>query len=151
MKKAVFKVRWRQVDLNSDGIDEIEFLISINVGTELKPLTKIASGGEISRVMLAMKTVLAQTDQIPTLIFDEIDVGIGGHTANVVGKKLKELSQFRQVICITHLPQIACLADRHFRVDKQVRNIIVVIYCQMMIEPISDLIYLNLKFLLIIF
>ena len=72
--------------------------------------------------MLAMKTVLAQTDQIPTLIFDEIDVGIGGHTANVVGKKLKELSQFRQVICITHLPQIACLADRHFRVDKQVRN-----------------------------
>ena len=122
MKKAVFKVRWRQVDLNSDGIDEIEFLISINVGTELKPLTKIASGREISRVMLAMKTVLAQTDQIPTLIFDEIDVGIGGHTANVVGKKLKELSQFRQVICITHLPQIACLADRHFRVDKQVRN-----------------------------
>ena len=122
MKKAVFKAKWRQADLNSNGIDEIEFLISTNVGTELKPLTKIASGGEISRVMLAMKTVLAQTDQIPTLIFDEIDVGIGGHTANVVGKKLKELSQFRQVICITHLPQIACLADRHFRVDKQVRN-----------------------------
>ena len=122
MKKGVFKAKWRQTDLNSDGIDEIEFLISTNVGTELKPLTKIASGGEISRVMLAMKTVLAQTDQIPTLIFDEIDVGIGGHTANVVGKKLKELSQFRQVICITHLPQIACLADRHFRVDKQVRN-----------------------------
>ena len=122
MKKAVFKAKWRQVDLNSDGIDEIEFLISTNVGTELKPLTKIASGGEISRVMLAMKTILAQTDQIPTLIFDEIDVGIGGHTANVVGKKLKELSQFCQVICITHLPQIACLADRHFRVDKQVKN-----------------------------
>jgi len=150
-RKQFSKVRWRQIDLNSDGIDEIEFLISTNVGTELKPLTKIASGREISRVMLAMKTVLAQTDRIPTLIFDEIDVGIGGHTANVVGKKLKELSQFRQVICITHLPQIACLADRHFRVDKQVRNIIVVIYCQMMIEPISDLIYLNLKFLLIIF
>ena len=122
MQKAVFQVRWNQAELNSDGIDEIEFLISTNVGTELKPLTKIASGGEISRVMLAMKTVLAQTDQIPTLIFDEIDVGIGGHTANIVGKKLKELSKFCQVICITHLPQIACLADRHFRVDKRVRN-----------------------------
>ena len=122
MQKAVFQVRWNQSELNSDGIDEIEFLISTNVGTELKPLTKIASGGEISRVMLAMKTVLAQTDQIPTLIFDEIDVGIGGHTANIVGKKLKELSKFCQVICITHLPQIACLADRHFRVDKRVRN-----------------------------
>ena len=122
MQKAVFQVRWNQSELNSDGIDEIEFLISTNVGTELKPLTKIASGGEISRVMLAMKTVLAQTDQIPTLIFDEIDVGIGGHTANIVGKKLKELSKFCQVICITHLPQIACLADRHFRVYKRVRN-----------------------------
>ena len=122
MQKAIFQVRWSQTKLNSDGIDEIEFLISTNVGTELKPLTKIASGGEISRVMLAMKTVLAQTDQIPTLIFDEIDVGIGGHTANIVGKKLKELSKFCQVICITHLPQIACLADRHFRVDKRVRN-----------------------------
>ena len=122
MQKAIFQVRWNQAELNSDGIDEIEFLISTNVGTELKPLTKIASGGEISRVMLAMKTVLAQTDQIPTLIFDEIDVGIGGHTANIVGKKLKELSKFCQVICITHLPQIACLADRHFRVDKRVRN-----------------------------
>ena len=108
--------------LRTNGMDEIEFLISPNIGSEPKPLAKIASGGEISRVMLALKTVLARIDSIPTMIYDEIDVGIGGHTADIVGKKLKELSCFRQVICITHLPQIARLADRHFRVEKHVEG-----------------------------
>lgn len=106
--------------LRENGMDKVEFLIAPNVGTELRPLTKIASGGEISRVMLALKTVLVQVDNIPTVLFDEIDSGIGGKIADVVGKKLKELSQTAQVICITHLPQIARFADRHFLVEKKV-------------------------------
>ncbi len=106
--------------LRENGMDKVEFLIAPNVGTELRPLTKIASGGEISRVMLALKTVLVQVDNIPTVLFDEIDSGIGGKIADVVGKKLKELSQTAQVICITHLPQIARFADRHFIVEKKV-------------------------------
>lgn len=106
--------------LRENGMDKVEFLIAPNVGSELRPLTKIASGGEISRVMLALKTVLVQVDNIPTVLFDEIDSGIGGKIADVVGKKLKELSQTAQVICITHLPQIARFADRHFLVEKEV-------------------------------
>ena len=101
-------------------MDEIEFLISPNGGSAPRPLAKIASGGEISRIMLALKTILARIDNVPTMIYDEIDVGIGGQTADVVGNKLKQLANFRQIICITHLPQIARLADRHFRVEKHV-------------------------------
>ncbi len=136
MEKAVFQILVRPIEspdgplqidgkhyeLRADGMDEIEFLISPNVGSEPKPLTKIASGGEISRVMLALKTVLARIDNIPTMVYDEVDVGIGGHTADIVGQKLKELARFHQVICITHLPQIARLADRHFRVEKHVED-----------------------------
>jgi DNA repair protein RecN (Recombination protein N) len=110
----------RRFKLSPEGIDSVEFLISPNVGEELRPLTKIASGGEISRIMLAVKTVLARTDEVTTMIFDEIDVGIGGRIAEVVGRKLKELAKERQVICITHLPQIASLADSHCRVEKKV-------------------------------
>ena len=120
MEKAQFYISQEQTDLTATGIDSIEFLVATNIGSELKPLVEIASGGEISRLMLALKSILAQTDPIPTLIFDEIDVGIGGHTANVVGHKLKQLSQFRQLICISHLPQIASLADKHFRINKKV-------------------------------
>ena len=105
-----------------NGMDKVEFLIAPNVGSELRPLARIASGGEISRVMLALKTVLVQVDNIPTVLFDEIDSGIGGKIADVVGMKLKELSQSAQVICITHLPQIARFADRHFLVEKEVVN-----------------------------
>ena len=136
MEKAVFKVSVQPMlspngillvednryELRSHGMDTVEFLISPNVGSEPQPLANIASGGEISRVMLALKTILARIDDIPTMIYDEIDVGIGGQTADVVGDKLKELAKFRQVICITHLPQIACLADRHFRVEKYVKE-----------------------------
>ncbi len=103
-----------------NGMDKVEFLIAPNIGSELRPLARIASGGEISRVMLALKTVLIKVDNIPTVLFDEIDSGIGGKIADVVGKKLKELSQSAQVICITHLPQIARFADRHFLVEKDV-------------------------------
>ena len=136
MEKAIFQVlvspiesaggpleiEGKRYELRADGMDEIEFFISPNVGSEPKPLAKIASGGEISRVMLALKTVLAQVDLIPTMIFDEIDAGIGGRTADIVGQKLKELSRFRQVFCITHLPQIARFADQHFRVEKSVEG-----------------------------
>jgi len=119
-KDGIIKDNGKRFKLGADGIDSVEFLISPNVGEELRPLAKIASGGEISRIMLAVKTVLARTDEVSTMIFDEIDVGIGGRIAEVVGKKLKELAKTRQVICITHLPQIASLADSHCRVEKKV-------------------------------
>lgn len=108
--------RW---ELRSRGIDRIEFLLSPNPGEELKSLAKIASGGELSRIMLALKSILAGVDRIPTLIFDEVDVGIGGHIAQVVGKKLSVLGGSHQVICITHLPQIASFARTHYRVEKK--------------------------------
>ena len=106
----------------SEGWDEAEFLISTNPGEPVKPLRAVASGGELSRIMLAIKTVLADTDQIPTLIFDEIDTGISGRTAQKVSEKLKEISRTHQVICITHLPQIASMADCHFEIEKSVRE-----------------------------
>ncbi len=101
-----------------DGIDQVEFLIATNPGEPLKPLAKIASGGEISRTMLALKASLQRTHEIPVLVFDEIDVGIGGKTAEAVGEKLREVSRYAQVLCVTHLPQIAALADWHLQVEK---------------------------------
>jgi DNA repair protein RecN (Recombination protein N) len=103
-------------------VDRVEFLISPNVGEEVKPLAKIASGGELSRIMLAMKRILAKVGGRQVLIFDEVDSGIGGAMAEVVGKKLKELSRHHQVICVTHLPQIACFADQHHSVRKEVKS-----------------------------
>ncbi len=102
-----------------DGIDKVEILISTNRGEPLKPLYKVASGGEISRIMLAFKNVISSYDSIPTLIFDEIDNGISGYTASVVAKKLKEISADHQIICITHLPQIAAAGDHNFRIYKE--------------------------------
>ncbi|MBI5740318.1 MAG: DNA repair protein RecN [Nitrospirae bacterium] len=104
------------------GIDCIEFLISPNIGEDLRPLSKIASGGELSRIMLALKSIMARGDNIPVLIFDEIDAGIGGTTAERVGRKLKNLSSTHQVICITHLPQVATYADRHLRIEKKIKK-----------------------------
>ena len=118
--RGPFQIDGHRYAFRADGMDDVEFLIAPNVGSEARPIARIASGGEISRIMLALKTVLVQVDEIPTLLFDEIDSGIGGKVADVVGKKLKELSAASQVICITHLPQIARFADRHFRVEKQV-------------------------------
>ena len=119
---GLFLIDGTRYAFREHGMDKVEFLIAPNVGSELRPLARIASGGEISRVMLALKTVLVQVDNIPTVLFDEIDSGIGGKIADVVGMKLKELSQSAQVICITHLPQIARFADRHFLVEKEVVN-----------------------------
>lgn len=105
-----------------DGVDAIEFLFSANPGEPVRPLQKVASGGELSRVMLALKTCLAEVDDVPVLIFDEVDAGIGGETGTVVAEKLKNLSTRRQVLCITHLPQIASRADNHLRVIKNVEG-----------------------------
>lgn len=106
----------------SGGFDDAEFVISTNPGESLRPLAKIASGGELSRIMLAIKTVLADKDQIETVIFDEIDVGISGRTAQKVSEKMMLIGRSRQVICITHLAQIAAMADTHFRIEKQVSD-----------------------------
>lgn len=102
----------------NNGMDRVEFLISPNIGEALKPLSKIASGGEMSRIMLAIKTILANVDNIPTLIFDEIDNGISGRASQKVGEKLSYISRNHQVICVTHLAQIACMADSHFMIEK---------------------------------
>ncbi|RPI75466.1 MAG: DNA repair protein RecN [Ignavibacteriales bacterium] len=103
---------------NINGYDEVQFFISTNIGEDVKPLAKVASGGEISRIMLTLKSILAQRDKLPLLIFDEIDTGISGHIAQKVGQKLKELASHHQVIAITHLPQISGLADYHYAVEK---------------------------------
>jgi DNA repair protein RecN (Recombination protein N) len=104
------------------GKDEIEFYLAANAGEEPKPLNRIASGGELSRIVLAMKNVLSRTGSVATVVFDEVDSGIGGATAEIVGRKLKEVSANHQVICITHLPQIACYGGTHLRVAKNVKN-----------------------------
>jgi DNA repair protein RecN (Recombination protein N) len=106
----------------SNGIDEVEFFISTNPGEDLKPLAKVASGGEVSRIMLSLKSTLAKNDKLPLLIFDEIDVGVSGRIAQKVGKALKSLSAYHQVISITHLPQIASLAEHHFSIEKVTQN-----------------------------
>jgi len=122
-----FEVRFHDVpgadsigNVNVDGMDRVEFMMSPNVGEDLKPLSRIASGGELSRIMLALKTILARTASVETIVFDEVDSGIGGSTAEVVGDKLKSLARFHQILCITHLPQIACKGSTHFAVRKRV-------------------------------
>jgi len=128
MKKARFKIKIETFLLSQDtmekvkesGTEEVEFLISPNPGEELRPLRKIASGGELSRVMLALKTIGKEIERLKTLVFDEIDSGIGGKTAEFVAQKLKKLSNQHQIICITHLPQIASFATHHYRIDKKV-------------------------------
>ena len=116
------EIEGKKVKLFSDGIDSCEFLISPNPPHDFKPLVSIASGGELSRVMLAIKHVIAKVDEIPVLAFDEVDSGIGGKVGEKVAQKLYEISQFRQVICITHLPQIASLPAEHFLVEKVVEG-----------------------------
>ncbi|HEX2928024.1 MAG TPA: DNA repair protein RecN [Ruminiclostridium sp.] len=121
MKNSRLKVNIQMNDTNhfsKNGLDAVEFLISSNAGEPLKPLSKIASGGEMSRIMLAIKTILAKVDAIPTLIFDEIDTGISGKAAQKVGEKLSYISGTHQVICVTHLSQLACMADNHLYIEK---------------------------------
>jgi DNA repair protein RecN (Recombination protein N) len=108
--------------VSDSGIDRAVFTIAPNVGEALKPLAAIASGGELSRVVLALKSILAHSESVATIVFDEVDAGIGGAVAEVVGRKLSELARHHQVICITHLPQIAKFGRHHFRISKQVAD-----------------------------
>ncbi|MQN02389.1 MAG: DNA repair protein RecN [Lachnospiraceae bacterium] len=120
--KADFEVEISRTSYSAGGFNAGQFLISTNPGESLKPLSQVASGGEMSRIMLALKTVLASADDIKTMIFDEIDTGISGRTASAVARELKKVSAGRQVILITHLPQIAALSDRHFLIEKSATN-----------------------------
>ncbi len=107
---------------NNTGVDKVEILFSANKGEELKPLSKVASGGELSRIALALKTIDAQIDSNGVMIFDEIDTGIGGKTAQMVADKIAIVAKHKQVLCITHLPQIACMADLHIYISKNVKE-----------------------------
>ena len=125
MKNAKFSIKIdfsNDKKFNSNGLDEVEFLITTNVGEEAKPLVKIASGGEMSRIMLAIKNVLADVDKIPVIIFDEIDTGISGIAANSTGEKMKKISKNHQVICVTHLASIAAKGDYNYYISKQIEN-----------------------------
>jgi len=113
-----FEIKLEHTDYSVNGFDSAEFYIATNPGEEIKPLMKVASGGELSRIMLALKSVFADRDEIPTLIFDEIDTGISGRTAQMVSEKMTMISGNRQLLCITHLPQIAAMADTHFFIEK---------------------------------
>lgn len=119
MPNVRLAVDFQETKLRSGGRDAVEFFISTNPGEPPKPLSKIASGGELSRIMLAIKNVLADRDEVPTLIFDEVDTGISGRAAQKVGLKLKDVARHRQIICVTHLAQIAALADTHFLIRKE--------------------------------
>ena len=122
MKNVAFKVNFEECNYTIDGKDDIEFMISFNLGEDIKPIYKVASGGEMSRFMLAFKTILADIDQIDTLVFDEIDTGISGIAAQIVGEKLSKIATKKQIICITHLPQIAANADSHYCIEKNTSN-----------------------------
>jgi len=120
---VVFTMEFKEpTDYTANGYDEPEFMISTNPGETVKPLGKIASGGELSRIMLAIKTVMADVDEIESLIFDEIDSGISGRTAQMVAEKMNLLGRNHQIICITHLPQIAAMSDSHYLIEKKVEN-----------------------------
>lgn len=122
MKGARFETRFTDIPLCAHGVDGVEFLLSANAGEKPKPLRAVASGGEMSRIMLALKSVFAGMDRIPTLVFDEIDAGVGGVVARRVSEKMAALAASHQVLCISHLPQIAAAADAHYVVEKQVRR-----------------------------
>ena len=119
MPGAVFKVDFKAVEPGINGTDEVQFMLSANAGQEPKPLSKIASGGELSMIMLAIRCALAESESVSTLIFDEIDTGISGRAAHKIGYKLKQLSSGFQVICVTHLAQIAAGADNHLLIEKR--------------------------------
>lgn len=118
MGKIRFAVDFAEKPLDSDGMDAVRFLMSANVGEELRPIHKIASGGELARIMLAMKNVLSEQDQVGTMVFDEVDTGVSGRAAQKVAEKMARISRRKQVLCVTHLPQLAAMADTHFSVEK---------------------------------
>ena len=118
MGKIRFTVDFVKTELSENGVDGVQFLMSANAGEELKPIHKIASGGELARIMLAMKNVLSEQDQVGTLVFDEVDTGVSGRAAQKVAEKMARISRRKQVLCVTHLPQLAAMADTHFSVEK---------------------------------
>ena len=122
MPNVRFSVHFDETEFTDSGKDNLEFYIATNAGEPLKPLTKIASGGELSRIMLSIKNVLADKDNVDTLIFDEVDTGISGSAAQKVGQKLKQVSGGRQIICVTHLAQVAAHADNHMLISKSTEN-----------------------------
>lgn len=122
MNKVRFAIQIESKDPGPDGCDTIRFLMSANVGEDLRPIAKIASGGELARIMLALKNVLAEQESIGTLVFDEVDTGVSGRAAQKVAEKLAQVSRFKQVLCVTHLPQLAAMADTHFSVEKGEKN-----------------------------
>ena len=122
MKNVSFQVDFKEIAFNQNGCDDVEFMASFNLGEDIKPIYKVASGGEMSRFMLAFKTILADIDEIDTLVFDEIDTGISGIAAQIVGEKLSKIGKKKQVICITHLPQIAANGHTHYRIEKNTSN-----------------------------
>ncbi len=122
MSKVKFDVNIKECEYNKNGCDNVEFLISVNAGEPLKPLSKIASGGEMSRIMLAIKSIFADSDPIDTLIFDEIDTGVSGRAAQKIAEKINKISANKQILCITHLAQIAAMANTHFLIEKNIED-----------------------------
>ena len=122
MPNVILDIKHNVGKLTINGMDSIEFLISANRGEDPKPIAKIASGGELSRIMLALKSVIAEKDSIPTMIFDEIDTGVSGRAAHKIGVKMKQISRIRQVLCVTHLSQLAVMADNHLLIEKNTVN-----------------------------
>ena len=122
MPRVQFTCRFRETELTDNGADAVAFYMSANVGEDLKPMSKVASGGELARIMLSMKNVLAEKDQVGTLIFDEVDTGVSGRAAQRIAEKLRALAKHKQVLCVTHLPQMAALADTHMLISKSERN-----------------------------
>ncbi|RHH69906.1 MULTISPECIES: DNA repair protein RecN [Vagococcus] len=122
MEQAVFEVAFMQTDLTINGIDKAEFYLSTNVGESLKPLTKIVSGGELSRIMLALKTIFSTTQSITSIVFDEVDTGVSGRVAQAIAEKIHQIGSHSQVLCITHLPQVAAIADTQYFIRKLVKD-----------------------------
>ena len=122
MGKIRFQVDFAEKPLDATGMDQVRFLMSANLGEELKPINKIASGGELARIMLAMKNVLSEQDHVATMVFDEVDTGVSGRAAQKVAEKMARISRHKQVLCVTHLPQLAAMADTHFSVEKGEAN-----------------------------
>ena len=122
MPRVQFQCRFRETELGAEGADGVAFYLSANAGEDLKPLSKVASGGELARIMLSMKNVLAEKDAVDTLIFDEVDTGVSGRAAQRIAEKLRSLAKHKQVLCVTHLPQLAALADTHMLIAKSERD-----------------------------
>ena len=122
MEHAVFEIKVEKSSLTKNGFDEVMFLILTNKGQELHPIAQIASGGELSRVMLSLKTILLNQTALTSIIFDEVDTGVSGKVAYAMGQKMAKIAHSKQVLCITHLPQVACFASHHLSVNKYIQN-----------------------------